>query len=98
MPVLTDAEIAKLMGWKGPGAYTVIAMRKVKAVAFAAIQGERAEGVKTERAACAQICHDRFMELEYGTDRSDPLDDRDAALQSDVARELRDEILARNGA
>ena len=38
---MTDAEIAGLMGWRGPGAYTATAMRKVKAIIAAAEAAER---------------------------------------------------------
>jgi hypothetical protein len=48
---LTEAEIAGLMNWRGPGAYTAGAMRRVKAVV--------AEAVKREREACAQLCEER---------------------------------------
>jgi hypothetical protein len=39
--VLSDAEIAGMMNWKGPGAYTAGAMRKVKAIAEEAARRER---------------------------------------------------------
>ena len=42
MSVLTDAEIAGMMNWKGPGAYTTGAMRKVKAIVEEAARRERA--------------------------------------------------------
>ncbi len=45
-----------------------------------------------ERMACATICHHKFMELEHGTDRSDPQDDREASIQSRLAKELRNAI------
>ncbi len=46
---ITNAEIASYMGWRGPGAYTVHAMRKVRA----AIE----HAVRQEREACAKDVH-----------------------------------------
>lgn len=46
--MLTDAEIAGYMGWRGPGAYTENKMRKVKSAI--------SEAVAREREACAKVC------------------------------------------
>lgn len=51
-----------------------------------------------EREACAQLCHDAFMYLEHGTDRSDPQDDREAHMLALVAKDLRDDIKKRSNA
>lgn len=48
---LTSAEIAGLMNWRGPGAYTVAAERKIMKII--------AEAVRREREACAQLCRER---------------------------------------
>lgn len=53
--MLTDAEIAGFMDWRGPGAYTAHKMRKVKAAI--------AEAVAREREECANVCDDVFVEL-----------------------------------
>jgi hypothetical protein len=45
---MTDAEIAGIMGWRGPGAYTEASLRKIKRI----IERVRAD----EREACAMIC------------------------------------------
>lgn len=45
---MTDAEIAGFMDWRGPGAYTVYKMRRVKRAI--------AEAVSREREACAVDC------------------------------------------
>ena len=39
--MLTDAEIAGFMGWRGPGAYTEHKLRKVKGAVEAAVLRER---------------------------------------------------------
>ena len=51
--------------------------------------------IKLERERCAKICHERYMELEHGTSRGDPLDDYENGLQSAIAKELRDKIMER---
>lgn len=48
--ILTEAEIASLMNWRGPGAYNSGALRRVKAVV--------AEAVKREREACAKAAEE----------------------------------------
>lgn len=50
---------------------------------------------EAERKACAQICHERYMELKHGTSQGDPLDDYENGLQSAIAKELRDKIVCR---
>ena len=59
--MLTDAEIAGYMGWRGPGAYTELKMRKVKAAII--------ESVAREREACANVCEelrDKWAKLKVG--------------------------------
>lgn len=41
-PIITDAEIAGIMNWRGPGAYTAGAMRKVRALVNEVVRRERA--------------------------------------------------------
>lgn len=57
--MLTDAEIAGYMGWRGPGAHTERAMRKVKAAML--------EAVAREREACAKLC-DEITLGDIGSD------------------------------
>ena len=45
-----------------------------------------------ERAA--KVCHETYMELTHGVDRSDPTDDWEWGAKSDVAKELREDIRA----
>lgn len=45
---LTSAEIAGFMTWRGPGAYTVHAERRIRKLV--------AEAVRRERAACVALC------------------------------------------
>lgn len=47
-----------------------------------------------ERQECAQFLHERYMELEHGTDRTDPSDDYEYGIQSEIIKELRDKIRA----
>ena len=47
---MTDAEIAGYMGWRGPGAYSASAMRKIKRVI--------ADVESNEREACAKVCEE----------------------------------------
>ena len=61
-------------------------------------QAELDAAIVAEREACAKICHEAFMELECGSDRSDPQDDREAHLQSTVVKQVRDEIMKRSNA
>ena len=53
---LSAEEIAGFMNWRGPGAYTAAAERRVRRLI--------AEAVKRERAACAKVCKDHA--LRYG--------------------------------
>lgn len=48
---LSSAEIAGLMDWRGPGAYTIHAERRIVKLI--------AESVKREREACAKACEDQ---------------------------------------
>lgn len=52
--MITDAEIAGTMGWRGPGAYTEASMRKIRELV--------ATAVHRERAACAAICDQKSAE------------------------------------
>lgn len=45
--MLTDAEIAGYMGWRGPGAYTEAKMRRVKEVIAEAVRREREDSAIT---------------------------------------------------
>lgn len=51
---MTEAEIAGMMGWRGPGAYTQHAMRKVLKIV--------AEAKLRERAECAALCRSAAMQ------------------------------------
>ncbi len=51
-------------------------------------------GQEQERRRCAQICHEKYMEYAHGKNHADPLDDYEYTLQSEIAKELRDEIVA----
>lgn len=55
---MTEAEVAGIMGWRGPGAYTRHAMRKVLKVVAEAQQQERAE--------CAALCRSAAMQWRTG--------------------------------
>ena len=55
---LSGAEIAGFMNWRGPGAYTAHAGRRVVRLI--------AEAVRREREACAQVCEDDDHEHETG--------------------------------
>lgn len=66
--MLTDAEIAGYMGWRGPGAYTAHAMRKVKAA--------MEEAVKREREHCAKVCDERAEKCAAKAEETDDQDDR----------------------
>ena len=48
---LSSAEIAGFMNWRGPGAYTVHAERRIRRLV--------AEAVQREREACAKTCDER---------------------------------------
>lgn len=52
-------------------------------------------GVEQERKRCGQLCHEKYMELAHGKNHADPLDDYEYTLQSDIVKELRDEIMQR---
>lgn len=50
---LSSAEIGGFMNWRGPGAYTAHAERRLrKAIA---------EAVRREREACARVCEARYV-------------------------------------
>ena len=66
--MLTDAEIAGHMGWRGPCAYTERAMRKVKAAML--------EAVARERESCAKVCDERAEKCAAKADVTDDQDDR----------------------
>jgi len=51
-PIITDAEIAGFMGWRGPGAYTRHSLLKIKEIV--------AEVQRRESEACANLARDYF--------------------------------------
>ena len=52
---MTDAEIAGCMNWRGPGAYTAHAMKRIKRII---------EEVKSrEREACAKLCDEIAIDM-----------------------------------
>lgn len=48
--MITDAQIGAQMGWKGPGAYSAAAMRKVRALVDASAAAEREACAKSVEA------------------------------------------------
>ena len=65
---MTDAEIAGIMGWRGPGAYTEAAMRKVR------------QCIAAETARCAAVVRSVNIEV-IGDDGSKQLWDMERLAQ-----------------
>ncbi len=59
---LSSAEIAGYMNWRGPGAYTIHAERRIRKLI--------AEAVRREREACATVC-EGIGEAIHGPGRED---------------------------
>lgn len=74
---MTDAEIAGIMGWRGPGAYSAAAMRKVRRCID--------QAVREEREACARTCMDRGERNRVAAGK--PNGDRDEFYCADDIRE-----------
>lgn len=61
--MMTDAEIAGFMNWRGPGAYTQWQMARVRRIVE--------EVRRREREACAELCEELPAPAEYSdTDKS----------------------------
>lgn len=57
---MTDAEIAGHMNWRGPGAYTHHAMKRIKKI-IAEVQAR-------EREACAKVCEEEICNCCWDED------------------------------
>lgn len=46
---MTDAEIAGMMGWRGPGAYTAVSLRKIRAIIDRAQEDSKQDALDAAR-------------------------------------------------
>lgn len=77
---MTDAEIAGIMGWRGPGAYTAASMRKVKSIVENA-KGEEREALRAEFDAYKEGSEEAFGVV---VEQKKALADRVAQLEKTI--------------
>jgi hypothetical protein len=89
--MMTEAEIAGYMNWRGPGAYTAATMKRVQAAI--------AEAVRREREACALMFEKEASEWEaHGNKTHERNDVIMSQARCDELRDMAEAIRQRSNA